>query len=223
MMSKTEKSTDKTPYTIAAIVLSCVALIVSVVVLYCVCERSTISESDVVSFGGIVFGVAGVVFTTFFLIFAYRARIIQDDAYNAKRDAEDTFEAIKKELKNVQKDAEAAKTELELVKTESRKAADKTKELVSTYTNILEQIISLNSNPDIQSSLVLNRSRIECVSESSIEKRRIAIATIGHSWRTDYEKQNIKSDIDLLKRFGQEEMLKKAVESAVNSLEKQLQ
>lgn len=222
-MRKKERNIDKTPYVIASFSLSCVALIVSALMLYYTCKHDTLQENDVISCVGIIFGVVGVVFTTYFLIFAYRARIIQDEAHSAKTNAEETFEEINKKLRDVDYSIEKAKDSLTKVKNESQKEIANANNVVSIYNNILCQLTSLISNPNIQPSLLLNHSRLECLSkESSLEKRRIAIATIGHILRNDYEKKHIQSDIELIKKTGEKYNIEEDVQSAVKSLEKQM-
>ena len=162
-MSENNKSTEKNTYALVALILSCVALIVSIVVLYNVCKHNTMQESDIVSFGGIVFGIAGVVFTTYFLIFAYRARTIQDEAHKAKMDANNTFEKIKNEIKDVSESAKATGNELNDVKKESEIVIAKANESLAVYNSILEQLTTMVSNPDLQPSIFLCKSRIDCV------------------------------------------------------------
>lgn len=217
-MSKNKISTTN----LVALVLSCAALIVSIVVLYNICKQNTIQESDIVSWGGIVFSVAGVVFTTYFLIFAYRARTIQDEAHKAKMDANETFERIEKEIKAVRESAAATELKLNDVRNNSDSVTEKANESLTVYNSILNQLATMVSNPDLQLSIYLCKSRIDCLSiDSSIEKRRIAIATIGHIWRNNYEKHYIDDDIVLIKNTGEKYNLKADVESAVKALEKQ--
>lgn len=207
-----------------AALLSIIANILFLHALYCRPEGTLeIDINNILSFIGIGFSIVGVVATIYFVVIAYRTRIIREELENEKENAKKAISEAKTQWETTIREA---KTQWEGALNEAKTQWEKMvqSELYVIYNNFS---FLTNQNPDKITEYQLQEARLVCrlkllMPDDRMEKIELLGTISRENPSSEWEK--IDEDIKLLKEvvFDKDEPLeiKQAALISLNKLER---